>query len=258
MARAIGLPARVAVGFSPGEFDGEEFRVVARDAHAWPEVWLAGLGWTPFEPTPAGDAPGQADPTVGQPVGAPTTRPTTSTSTPTSTTATGTPNAPATPRGESTIQAGSSATGDGGSSLPSWFTLAVLAGVAVVAGLAWFVWRLARKLRRRTRRRRQVAPAHSVAGAWQDVLERLGEAGLAPSEALTPREQVDGFAGRGAPPEATTPLLDLADLYSSARWSRREPTEDDVARAWSDVDAVRDALAEAATAPERVRRALKV
>ena len=95
MARAVGLPARVAVGFSPGEFSDGEFRVLARDAHAWPEVWLAGLGWTQFEPTPAGTQPGQADPTVGRPVGAGTTNATTPTTTATPTTVAGTPSASA-------------------------------------------------------------------------------------------------------------------------------------------------------------------
>ena len=101
-------------------------------------------------------------------------------------------------------------------------------------------------------------PAHSVAGAWQDALERLTDAGLPPSETLTPHEQADGYARRGAPPDATTSLEDLADLYAPAGWSLREPTEEDVARAWSDADSVRDALAEGASGRERVRRALRL
>ena len=40
---------------------------------------------------------------------------------------------------------------------------------------------------------------------------------------------------------------DLADLYAQAGWSLREPTDEDVARAWSDADSVRDALAEGAS-----------
>ncbi len=78
MARAVGLPTRVAVGFTPGTYDTTQgaFEVRARDAHAWPEVWLAGLGWTQFEPTPAGAAPGQSDSTVGQPAAARSTTPT--------------------------------------------------------------------------------------------------------------------------------------------------------------------------------------
>jgi hypothetical protein len=258
MARAVDLPARVAVGFAPGVYDGHAFRVAARDAHAWPEVWLAGLGWTAFEPTPAGDQPGQADATVGQPVGAATPRPTTSTSTPATTSPSRTPTPTALPRGEARVEAGASSSGNGGSSLPAWFALAVAAAAGAMAGIGWFVWRVSRKMRRRTRRRRRIVPAHSVAGAWQDVLERLGDAGLPASDSLTPREQVDGYVDRGAPATAADPLHELADLYSTSRWSLREPTEDDVSRAWADADAVKDALAETATNRERMRRALKV
>jgi transglutaminase-like putative cysteine protease len=61
MARSLGAPARVAVGFTWGEPDPEDpstYLVTGRHAHAWPEVWFAGLGWVPFEPTPGRGAPG--------------------------------------------------------------------------------------------------------------------------------------------------------------------------------------------------------
>ena len=63
MARSIGLPTRVAVGFTWGEWDpgrGEQGAYVVRGehAHAWPEVYFAGAGWVRFEPTPGRGAPG--------------------------------------------------------------------------------------------------------------------------------------------------------------------------------------------------------
>ena len=53
MARHEGIPARMAVGFLPGtrQTDGSRTVVVA-DAHTWPELWISGMGWTRFEPTP--------------------------------------------------------------------------------------------------------------------------------------------------------------------------------------------------------------
>ncbi|MET8954915.1 transglutaminase TgpA family protein [Streptomyces sp. NPDC004393] len=53
MARTLGIPARVAVGFTPGSplADGS-MSVGLRDAHAWPELYFEGVGWTRFEPTP--------------------------------------------------------------------------------------------------------------------------------------------------------------------------------------------------------------
>lgn len=58
MARHEGIPARMAVGFLPGTAQPDGSRtVVAADAHTWPELWISGLGWTRFEPTPGARAP---------------------------------------------------------------------------------------------------------------------------------------------------------------------------------------------------------
>src|SRR5439155_8920763 len=60
MARAVGLPARVAVGFTPGDADPDTpglYHVRGEHAHAWPEVFIAGQGWVLFEPTPTRGAP---------------------------------------------------------------------------------------------------------------------------------------------------------------------------------------------------------
>jgi hypothetical protein len=55
MLRYLGVPARVAVGFSSGTYDAKSsvWRVTDHDAHAWVEVWFRGYGWLPFDPTPA-------------------------------------------------------------------------------------------------------------------------------------------------------------------------------------------------------------
>jgi hypothetical protein len=53
MARAEGIPARMAIGFLPGTRNGAEHVVRAADAHAWPELYFEGYGWLRFEPTPA-------------------------------------------------------------------------------------------------------------------------------------------------------------------------------------------------------------
>jgi hypothetical protein len=52
MVRMLGIPARVAVGFTSGTYDGERWTVTDHDAHAWVEVWFEGHGWVPFDPTP--------------------------------------------------------------------------------------------------------------------------------------------------------------------------------------------------------------
>ncbi|MGH2801314.1 MAG: transglutaminaseTgpA domain-containing protein, partial [Thermoleophilaceae bacterium] len=54
MLRMIGVPARIAAGFSPGSYnrDTREYRVRDLDAHSWVEVYFTGIGWVPFDPTP--------------------------------------------------------------------------------------------------------------------------------------------------------------------------------------------------------------
>ncbi|HYJ74664.1 MAG TPA: DUF3488 and transglutaminase-like domain-containing protein, partial [Kineosporiaceae bacterium] len=53
MARTLGIPARVAVGFLPGTTSGDgSWTVRVSDAHAWPELYFDGIGWMRFEPTP--------------------------------------------------------------------------------------------------------------------------------------------------------------------------------------------------------------
>lgn len=55
LCRASGIPARIAQGYTPGEFESSTrtYRVRQLDAHAWTEVYFPGYGWVPFEPTSA-------------------------------------------------------------------------------------------------------------------------------------------------------------------------------------------------------------
>ena len=53
MARALGIPAVVAIGYTPGtEQANGSFQVTTHDAHAWPMLYFDGIGWVQFEPTP--------------------------------------------------------------------------------------------------------------------------------------------------------------------------------------------------------------
>lgn len=52
LARAEGIPARYVQGFCVPAQDAGEVLVYSNMAHAWPEVYISGAGWIPFEPTP--------------------------------------------------------------------------------------------------------------------------------------------------------------------------------------------------------------
>jgi hypothetical protein len=53
LARAVGLPARMVIGYASGEYYAPtaEYIVRQEDAHSWAEVYFAGIGWVEFEPT---------------------------------------------------------------------------------------------------------------------------------------------------------------------------------------------------------------
>jgi transglutaminase-like putative cysteine protease len=56
LARLVGIPSRVAIGFTSGTqtHAGGRWLVTTADAHAWPELYFPTLGWLRFEPTPGG------------------------------------------------------------------------------------------------------------------------------------------------------------------------------------------------------------
>jgi len=54
LARIAGIPSRVAIGYTGGTQIGGQWTVGTNDSHSWPELYFEGVGWLPFEPTPAG------------------------------------------------------------------------------------------------------------------------------------------------------------------------------------------------------------
>ncbi|MEG9226411.1 transglutaminase family protein [Aeromicrobium sp. Sec7.5] len=77
MARSLGVPARIMVGYAPGSLvepgpdsqdDEERYRVTADQLHAWPQIYVDGVGWIEFEPTPGiVDGQGTSDADGGTP-----------------------------------------------------------------------------------------------------------------------------------------------------------------------------------------------
>ncbi len=234
MARSLGLPARVAVGFTPGEVDpsGSIYTVRGRNAHAWPEVFIPDVGWVPFEPTPGRGQPGTelytgVEPAQDSADPIPTTT-TTSVSTP--------PAAPATPTtapSRSTtvppgLDLGEDVPPSGGRERDSTLTpvdvtvfvlgvtlLVLLVHVAGVAGL---------QVLRRRRRHRAIGLSNKVQLAWADAVASLSRLGLVPALAETDTEYAARVAGSVGP--AGPALARLAALATRAAWGPSAPTAD--------------------------------
>jgi transglutaminase-like putative cysteine protease len=55
LARLVGIPSRIAVGYTAGRPQPNgTWKVTEADAHAWPELYFQSIGWLRFEPTPGG------------------------------------------------------------------------------------------------------------------------------------------------------------------------------------------------------------
>lgn len=66
MARSLGIPARLAVGYAPGALvEAGEWVVTRRNSHAWAELYFPGYGWQIFEATKS------IDPKFSRPSGNP-------------------------------------------------------------------------------------------------------------------------------------------------------------------------------------------
>ncbi len=260
MARSIGLPARVAVGFTPGETDAEG-RLVVRglNAHAWPEVYLAGYGWVAFEPTPGRGIPGaeaytglpEQQATPGDPTTATTLPPTQAN------TATTTPDgqgAPTTvPASEAAARADRARPAGPGSPWPARVMLAL--AVMVGLPLAW-VGALTLVSRRRRERRRAgaVTTDQRVLVAWTEVLESLARAGTPPREWETPIE----YARRaGGSTDVDHRVLNaLAGAATAAGWGPGDMDGDVALRATRAAADLEQRIDQSLDTRTRIRRAV--
>lgn len=254
MARVIGIPSRVAIGFlEPERATNGAWEFSAHDLHAWPELYFPGSGWVRFEPTPqarAGQAPGY---TTTEFAAVPeTASPSVSRST------------ELLPERGETAGADAGAADDESSSIPWVPVLAGLVGLALVA-LLLLTPRLVRDARRR---RRLVGDIEDLWVELRDVARDLGHAwpvGRSPRRAgdwlgrllampLTGSARPDRpRRGRDQAPEAAQALDRLVLALERSRYAR-DPETFTAERFREDAILVEQSLAAGVT-PHDVRRA---
>ena len=245
MARTLGIPARMAVGFLPGIADEDvpgQYVVSARQAHTWPELYFEEAGWVRFEPTPArqsGAPPIYADPFAGIPV--PEEEPA--------------PTSVAVASGVTTVPPSGSGGRSGYVSIgPAEVPIAllVIAGTTLVAGL--LVWLFLAR-----RRRGAASIPQDPEDSWKAMRERLAAHGIVWTDAMTPR-QAARVVREGLPrpqdadpqmlTEAWGALDDLLAAVETERYTvRRATCTPAELGCW--VDAVERPLAATAVSPER-------
>lgn len=209
MARLEGIPARMAIGFTPGEkLEDGSFEVTSHDSHAWPELFLEGLGWVPFEPTPPmSGPPGYTEPSDQQPSASPSPDPS----------ATPTPSTPASPTPTPAPPSPSPSATPTGTGTPTVDVLPwLLGGLGVLLLLA--LPALVRLALRSWRLRGSQDPAAMADGAWREVEALFSDYGRDwPSGSPGPASR----AAAGSLPEtATTALSAIAHTVERSRYAR--------------------------------------
>lgn len=229
MLRSIDIPARVAVGFTPGSDDGTgTYSVLGRNAHAWPEVWFDGIGWVPFEPTPGRGAPG-AEGYTGLPAqqdegsagdeestesdASPVTSPAPATTlvdpagdpTPSSVPASASDAVEPT---ESAAEQAAPAPIDDDLGIP-WPLLVVIAAIGLLVLLPAIV--------RRVRRSTITSSSARLAHLWTRALAALRAMGLEEAPELTPAETA--LATASVFPVASRPMQSLADVVTFVNYA---------------------------------------
>jgi transglutaminase-like putative cysteine protease len=223
LARAVGIPARLVVGYRQPTADSRGQHVVRNaDVLAWPEVAVRGLGWVPLDPISGATAANKADGSLAaatekarkKVVDEKNTAEPESPTDPV-------PPPPPPPPPHPSVWPG---------------VLGLLLGILVVGWLTGVP--MGKRLR--TRRRRRRPPHAAVVGAWWEARDLLRDHGVPVRAGMTVRDL------RGTSPmlrEARVELDGLARCVDYTLWSglRAEPTH--VEQAWSGVAAVSRVLA---------------
>ncbi len=233
MARSLGLPARYVEGFLARPDGAGSVTLSGREAHAWTEIHIAGLGWVTFDATAgAGDQtpdgggeppPGAQSPPPGSPEPSPSPSPSpepspqSAPSDPPSDApqepATPTPPPEGAPPPEQGGQPPQAPPTPPGSRFPFWWLLLLAALLAVLA------WRVIAS-RPENREKRLRTPEARFALYWHAALETLAARGFGMNAAETPLE----YAGRLADLEPRLPSI--AKAQSALAYGRETPAEE--------------------------------
>lgn len=232
MARQLGLPARVVMGFyPPAGTTADPIALTGRDAHVWVEVAFTPDVWQAFDPTPDRDrlpkAPKPEPKKVSSPqVLPPPLPPVDDVNRPNDLDATRRP-----PQSDPRP--------------PAWRHVVAVAAYAVggVAALSSpFVLIVAAKGRRRGHRRRAARTADRFSGGWAEVLDRATDLGRPVPERLTHREGATFLGEAFAPASAVA----VAEHAGSRLFAPDEPSAADAENLWQEVDSLLGAMSQSA------------
>lgn len=239
MARIEGIPARVSVGFLPGEKVGDHYEVKASNMHAWPELYFKDYGWVRFEPTARIAAPPEWTIVNAQVKPLPSASASVGTSTQRATTL---PSSSAKPSAKPSAPVATTTTSTG---FP-WRQVLGWTATALGVLCLLLVPAVVRAMARRRRLDHASGGVERVEGAWAEVRDTVRDLGHS-WPVGTPRE-VHHLLSADLDDEAGEALERLALATERARYARTLGEVDDVA---GDARTVRSHLLAGATRSQR-------
>lgn len=246
LAREVGIPARVVMGFYPAEDQKGQgaFAATGDTLHAWVEVAFDEAGWVPFDPTPPDDqvpsdqtTKPKADPKpqVLQPP----------------------------PPPQEQVDLPPTAADDRGSEDEDAFDAALLwtivsIGVGVIGLLAVlaapFVVIGALKATRRRKRREAERASDRISGGWDELVDRASDYGAPVRPGATRQEDAGVLTAAFAEPQVAT-LAARADLEV---FGPTDPSPEDIETFWAQVDAIVGGMDRGRTLWQRLRARLSI
>ncbi|WP_378146683.1 transglutaminaseTgpA domain-containing protein [Cnuibacter sp. UC19_7] len=248
MARVLGIPARIAIGYAPsqtanGTRDGvTTYDVYTDQLHSWPELFFEGIGWVPFEPTPGLDftppdysLPDYATSGTGDSAAVdrdPATL----------------PQATQTARGQDDVGGGTTAAAvSAAETARGWITAGLITLAVVVVVLTPFAVRTLIRRRRFTALR---GSPHPATIAWMELEDSLDDERFSRSPTETVQSLAERLiADRRVPADRVRRLAASVEREQFAAPGRIDADSRTVIA--SDLEAVLKSLADDATASER-------
>ncbi len=242
MARQLGFPARVVLGFAPTNIDPSgTTRITGDEVSAWIEVNTAEYGWVTIDPTPPIRPIPEEQPQVPTKIVRPQTPVV----------------PPVTPPDTNNLQAPPDTKQDQPTTLPVW--LAILLGALQVLGwvvlaaailLSPFLAIIIAKLRRRRLRSRAPTPIERISGGWDEYEDAAVDHGFDPPTAATRTEVAASIGGMRS--------LVLASIADRAIFAPGEPDADEADNVWHSVGELVAALDEGTTRWQRIMAAVSL
>jgi protein-glutamine gamma-glutamyltransferase len=221
LARILGIPARLAVGYRAPRDASDEVVVRNGDVLAWPEVAVDGVGWVPLDPTGTASGAGPAPTPLGE-------------STAKAREGLPPPDEQLPERPVAELPAEEAETGTG---LRIWALLPWVAG-GLVALLVLVVLAIPVVKLVRTLRRKRFTGVRGVVGAWWEARDLLRSHGTRVLPGMTARDLAAVSEG-----SVVDSLRSLAVHMDTALWSGEGASDSTVAGAWTAVREIRGSLA---------------